>query len=423
VRLCRLLWRELRFRAGNSLLSLLAVAVGVAVATGAVLRLRWQEADTARFLAASQAEADKILADLEEEMREITKNLGFNVLILPNDQNLADFYANDFAAKTMPEDYVHVLARSKIITVQHLLPILQRKMVWEEKQRTVLLIGVHGEVPIQEAPLLTPLTQPVPAGHIVLGYEQHAGEGIRVGDTVTFLGQAYTVHETKAQQGNKDDITVWIPLADMQRRLGLEGRINAILALQCKCAWADVAKIRKEIGGILPGTQVIEFSTQALARAEARNQAAETRQKVIAQQQAGRVALLREQGRHASVLVPLVSVGAMALLASLTYFNARDRRSEVGILRAMGLSRARILAVFLGKAAVLGVGGAVFGLAGGIVLSILLHEGGGLPWTAGLDPLSLGVAGVCAPLLMMLSAWPPSAWAAAQDPAALLHED
>ena len=76
------------------------------------------------------------------------------------------------------------------------------------------------------------------------------------------------------QRGNQDDITLWINLREAQQILGKEGRINAIQALECNCAADRLGQIRDDIGRVLPDTQVIEFSSQALARAEARNRAA-----------------------------------------------------------------------------------------------------------------------------------------------------
>ena len=37
------------------------------------------------------------MAALDDEIRKITKAMGFNINILPSQQNLADFHANDFA--------------------------------------------------------------------------------------------------------------------------------------------------------------------------------------------------------------------------------------------------------------------------------------------------------------------------------------
>jgi len=424
VKLSRLFWRELKFRSLHSILSLLAVSLTVGVIATVQMRLEWRRADTERVLSENKAEVEQVFAKLEDEMRKITKAMGFNVMVLPAEQNLADFYANDFAAKTMPENYVNTLANAGIVTVQHLLPILQKKVFWEEAKSTALLIGVRGEVPFPDTVPKSPLLQPVPKGHIVLGYELHANQGWKQGDQISFQGAEFTIHELKPQKGNKDDITLWIPLEQAQSMFDLEGEINAILALQCKCAWADIAKVREELTKLLPDTQVIEFSSRALARAEARNQAADARKKGLEQENLNRQQILLREERFASTLIPLICLGTMSLLAALTFVNVRDRKSEIGILRAVGLSRAKVLQLFLGKAASLGL----LGMLPGLAVAVLVFSQLGLPesplsWQDGLKPLSLSLIALLAPLLQGIAAWPPAVWAANQDPATILHED
>ena len=70
---------------------------------------------------------------MNDDYRKITKNLGFNVLILPKDQELADLYDKDYAEKMMPESYVDILVNARLITVDHLLPSLQRKQNGQKK--------------------------------------------------------------------------------------------------------------------------------------------------------------------------------------------------------------------------------------------------------------------------------------------------
>jgi len=316
VKLGRLFRRELRFRWGHGLLGLLAVALTVGVVATVQMRLDWERADTTRVLEGNRQEVEDLFDTLEDEMRKITKAMGFNVMVLPAEQNLADFYANDFAAKTMPEEYVPTLANAGIITVQHLIPILQKKVFWDEQNSTTMAIGDRDEVPLADSVPKSPLLQPVPAGGIVLGYEHHANKDWKAGDTIAFQGQEFVIHELKPQRGNKDDITLWIPLDTAQTLFDKEGEINAILALQCKCAWADIAKVRGELVSILPGTQVIEFSGRALARAEARNQAAETKKEVLEQENRNRTELLLGEERFASTLIPLHSLGTMGLCRS-----------------------------------------------------------------------------------------------------------
>ncbi|MCX7826238.1 MAG: hypothetical protein N2689_11870 [Verrucomicrobiae bacterium] len=411
--------KEIRHRRLGFAASVLAVSAAVAVVTGAYTLLALHDRRTETILAEKQRAAEQETAKLEDEMRKITKRLGFNVLILPKDQNLADFYADDYAIKTMPEEYVERLAKSKIITIQHLLPTLQRRLKWPEKERTILLVGVRGEVPLAFGGEKEPILQPVPPGAIVLGSELHKSLGLKKGDTVQLMGRSFKVHQLNPDRGTKDDITAWINLREAQELLNMPGRINSIMALQCRCAWADLAKVRQEVGAILPDTQCIEFASQALTRAEARTRAAETAQAVVTQWKEHRAALRRQIESLAALLVPGIVALAMVIVAALSWLNARQRTAEIGILCALGLKQSDIILIFLGKAVLTGLAGVVPGLLLGFCAP-MAWEGG----ASAVVPLSLIIGPVIAtPLMTVLAAWLPAQAAASQDPAMVLQRD
>ncbi|MCZ6792927.1 MAG: FtsX-like permease family protein, partial [Planctomycetota bacterium] len=105
--------------------------------------------------------------------------------------------------------------------------------------------------------------------------------------------------------------------------------------------------------------------------------------------------------------------------------NARERAPEVGILRTIGLRARDILWVFLGRAAVMGVAGAVLGYLGGIVVGSVW---GNVPLSsedgwALFDPLLLVGVLVLSPLLAVIATWVPALLAAQQDPAVVLRQD
>jgi len=170
----------------------------------------------------------------------------------------------------MPEEYVHLLADSGIVTVRHFLPSLQQKIEWPERKRKIILVGARGEVPNLHKNPVKPLVQPVPPGTISFGYELHRSLDLKVGEKVKLMGKEFTIHACHKERGNKDDITAWIFLAEAQELLDKRGLVNAILALECLCTGDALPLIRKEIAAILPRTQVIERGSRALARAEAR---------------------------------------------------------------------------------------------------------------------------------------------------------
>ncbi|MFZ2641167.1 MAG: hypothetical protein WA117_09245, partial [Verrucomicrobiia bacterium] len=282
----RLIIREILFRKLSFALGVLSVLAAVGCLVGSLTSLRQHDRRTEQIIAAKQAETREKMELLADDYRRITLKLGFNVLILPKDQKLSDLYAEDYASKYMPEEFATRLAKSRVATINHVLPSLQQKVKWPETGRTILLMGVRGEVYLQSA-RQKPLLQPVQAGTIVLGSELHQGLKLKTGDKTRLMGREFTVAKLNDERGTKDDITVWINLAEAQAMLGKEGLINGILALDCTCADARLPLIRAEIEKILPDTQVIEFASQAIARAEARRRASAEAEAAIEREKQG----------------------------------------------------------------------------------------------------------------------------------------
>ena len=422
-----LIFRELLYRRWNSALSVACVAAAVAGFLGALILLRSFDRETEQWVAAKQEALQKQMARMEDEYRKITKRMGFNVLILPKDQDLSDFYAENYADKSMPEAYAERLAASKnIVTVRHVLPLLQQKLEWPEQKRKILLIGVQARKPAtQQRSGEEPLIKPVAPGTAALGYELHHSLGLKAGDTVTFMQKSFKVATLHPERGTIDDITLWIDLSEAQVLLGRQGQINAIAALECECAWADLAKVRKEIQAILPETQVVELAGKALARAEARQEAARNAEEVMKRETRAREDLRRRREDLAAVLVPLVIAVCAVWMGLLAWLNVRERRVEIGTLRALGLRAADVLLIFLGRAAIIGAAGAGAGLIIGVPVAVRISATPGGP----LSGFALVGTGAClgvlvlAPLLAMLASWLPALAATRQDPADVLREE
>ena len=446
MKLAHLILREIASRKISFFASLLAVCASTCCVVASFGLLKDHKYDTEELLRKETRDEEERLkkytlrlAELtrkhEDETRKTMKNLGFNILILPKDQNLADLYAEDFASKYMPEEYVHRLANSKIVTINHLLPSLTQKMTWPEKKRTVILIGVRGEVPLMHKDPKKPLLDAVPKGSAVLGYELHQSLGLSEGDKLTLLGEEFTIHKCYKARGNKDDISIWVDLARVQEMLRKEGKINAILALECNCSADRLPIIRKEIAAILPETQVIERGTRATARAEQRLAARRLAEKTLAteKQRKDETLLDRRQKRDrlyaelqsfTDTLIPLVLAGCALLIGLLAFLNVRERQAEVGILRAIGLRSSQIYFIFLSKALFIGVFGALVGLPLG---HLVATWAGKIPATAQGELLKASadlflLVLVTTPLVTLLASWIPTLLAVQQDPSNTLRE-
>lgn len=398
-----MIWREIAFRKFNFVLALLSVSAAVACLIGTLTLLRTDKAEVA-----------KAGAGLEDAVRKITKGLGFNVIILPEDQDLNEMHLEGSLNKQMPEEYAHRLAESKIVTINHLLPTIMKKLTWPETGLPIVLYGTRGEIPIQHRDPKKPLLDTVPKGTMIIGHHVSQKLGLKEGDETTLLGHKFFLGKVHGERGNIDDATVWINLTEAQELLGMQNLIHAIQALECHCAGDRISQIRVEIAGILPGTQVLERGPPALARAEARDQARQSAEDASKRREA-----------FAAVLAPLIWVGAAVWIGFLMLGNVRERRAEIGILRAIGFRSSQILLLFLGKAFLFGILGTLLGFVVGALAGASLGE-----MTAGWEslqnpevPIHFVLALGLAVALSVFASWIPALSAARQDPALVLQEE
>jgi putative ABC transport system permease protein len=428
MKIRQLVIKEIFHRKFSYSLSVFATLIATASIVGSVLLLRMHDVRTSSILHQKEAELQQRMDKLQDDTRKSMLKLGFNVVILPEDLDLGEWYSDDYSTKYMPESYAERLAQSDIISVRHILPSLQQKIRWPERNRTIILVGTRGEIPTLHQAPKQPMVQPVPPGTVILGYELHKSMNIQVGDPIKILGKPFTVTTCYSERGNKDDITAWIDLDEAQGLLGKQGQINAILALECLCTGNALPVIRKEVAAILPGTQVIERESRALARAEARNQVAEEAVTTLNEEKLGREILRNERERMASILVPVVLLACALWIAVMGFINVRSRREEIGILRAMGVSTKRIFMLFIWKHISTGILGGLCGLVIGstVILSfstpdtgITIAAAGSLQFWIGLAALAV----VGASTLAVVAGWIPAMIAAGQDPAEVLREE
>lgn len=374
----RLLLREIQHRKLSFLLGLVAVAVAVALFVALLTMGRASNIETTRLM----------------------RNLGFNVLILPKETDLADYWAADSAKGDMPEEYVRRLAETPGIAADHYVATLEKKVRW--RARAILLTGVLAERSAIDARKKAPMGYNIPRGTCYVGYAIAHSLGIKRKDTIDLLGKELTIERVLLEAGSKEDIRIYAHLHDVQEILGMSGRINTIQALQCLCS-GTMAELQAEISGVVPGTQIVELRNIAAARSE-------TRQMVE---------------KHVGFIVAAVLAVCATWVGLLSLLNVRERRTEIGILRALGFGSSYIAALFLGRAALIGLLGAVVGFAVGTTLA--LHVGPEMfkltfskvrPAYDLLIPLVF-----VTPLVATLASFLPAMIAVTQDPAVTLTEE
>lgn len=367
----------------------------------------------------------KEITELENGIRKSMKGLGFNIHIYPENQDLAVIYEQGYGEQTMPEEYVETLANSKIVTVNHLLPRLTQMVKWEEKDQSVLLIGVRGEVPIafRGENRKKALIDPVEKGNIVLGYELHNKHELDPGDIVKFMGKEFKVTATHPSRGTVDDITAWMSLSTVQELLQKPSLINGILALECNCESIDrLGEIKKEIGQILPNTKIIEKESKALARAEARNKVKMAGEKQIQNFAMSQKELILNQSITATLFVLIIAALSVGWISYLTFSNVASRSVEIGILGAMGFGGSKLILLIISRAMIMGVFGTLFAFALSFAL-VPAFWGTAIFVSIFADSVNLLVL-TCAPVLLCCcAAWGPAVKGSLKDPALILKNE
>ena len=420
----RLIIKEILHSKFNFGLGLLSVAVAVACLVGSLTLMNIHVMRTQMILENKKIETREKMRTMEEDIKKAMRTLGFNIVILPKDQNLSDWYAEDYGAKYMPEHYVAHLAQSKILTIEHLTPRIRRKVNWPETQWAVILVGLSDGKGSLAEHVHDLAFKPIPRGRIVLGHEVHQGLGLKISDEIRFMGKEFVVDTCRKEMGTEEDMTVWVNLPEAQELLDKEGWINEILAFECRSAWANLPKVRAEITRILPDTQVVEKSSDVLAKIHAYIKVEEEGKAAIEREQENISRMRATWMRFASILGPLIMVISVVWIALLAAGNVRRRQMEIGILRTLGFRSWQILYVFLSRAGLMGLFGGLLGFLAGSCLANNCQEPMSQARTGWIFSFGLfGLAVLGATAIAVAASWIPAMHAARLDPAVTLQEE
>lgn len=337
----------------------------------------------------------------QRETRRVTRDIGFNLRIIPRGTNMEEFYLSNYSDQTMPESSLDKLARMKNFSYNHLVASLQKRFLIEGHR--VLLMGISGEQapPGKKKP---PMIFSVEPGTLHVGFEAARLLGVKKGDAIVLGEKTMRVARAMPEMGTVDDIRVIGLLSDVQEVLGLEGQINEIKAIDCLCMTADKNPqgiLQEQLQQTLPEARVVMQSSIAEARARQRQTSEKYAEFVLA----------------AVLLVAAVWIGALAIV------NVRQRFGEIGLLRSLGYGSQMIGSLVLGRAVLIGLTSALLGYFLGTWLA--------LAWGPEIFPVTakairampslLPWALFVTPLLAAVASLIPAAMAVAQDPAEVLR--
>ncbi len=433
MNLWRLVIQEILHRKTGFLLGLFSITVAMTAWIGAPVLLQAHDRQTERIMTERARATQEEMHRMEDDYRRITRDLGYNVMIVAGDEDLSRLRARGHPEIPMPFEYVERLGTGGVETLNHLLPVLQKRVQWPEHDLEIILSGTPGQYPVtHRVRFLTPdgtayrnpIMETIPPGELVLGHNIAHELDLEVGEKTILRGHPFRVRKINRAEGTSDDIAVWCHLDWMQDELDMQGKINLILALECLCEADALGRITADVNRILPDVQVMEFASLVQARALARNRAAEAHRKAMDAEREHRRDVADSYQRFTSIMRPLVIFASAAWMVFLFLGNVRERTIEIGVLRAIGVGEQTILSVFLVKSLIMGLVGALLGYVAGHALGAWWVDIN--LWSRDfitlLNVRAFLVALVAAPSLCMLAAWVPAIRAIRQDPARILCE-
>ena len=337
----------------------------------------------------------------KRETSRLMRDLGYNVRILPKDAELTSYWAQGFADGAIPEEAVQRFTTADDLSYNHLLAMLTGRV--DFRGASVLLTGLTAEV-APETKKKGSMIFEVEPGTVHLGHA--AAKGATSGEEIELGGHTLTVAAVLSEAGTIDDARAWVHLSDAQKILEMPAVINEIQALECYCADAGVdnlERLREELETIVPEGQVLRMDAVAEVREKQR----------------------RLSEEYFELLLPWILAACAGVVALLTAINVRERRAEIGILRALGHGSGRVASLFLLKAMGIGFDAALAGFAAGSWLAVT-YGPAVFPETAGKiaiewSLLQYSVIGL--PLFAAFSALPSTLGAVFQDPADTLREE
>jgi putative ABC transport system permease protein len=226
--------------------------------------------------------------------------------------------------------------------------------------------------------------------------------GKKVGDELDVAGETFRVIGIYESDSLFESGALTVPLATLQRMMGRQGQVTGFVIQARSPDPASIAELRKRIEASFPG----------VAATPARDHVQRDVQMRLARVMA-----------WATTMIALI-LGSVGMLNTMI-MAVFERTQEIGVLRAIGWRRSRILRLMLGESICLGMLGAALG----IVLAIIGLRALMLAPTArgfidpNLPPMVLVLGLVLGLLLSLLGGIYPAVRAASLDPSeAMRHE-
>jgi len=330
---------------------------------------------------------------------------GANILIVPRASDLSLSYGGitvASAAYDVGEIRLSDLDRLGTIKNARNVSVVAPKLLTAATlhDRTVLMAGVRFEDEIRlKGWWQVQGDWAAASDEVLMGTRVAEEHGLHPGDRVTLAGQELVVAGVLRENGSQDDHIVFADLGLVQSIAGQPDAVN-LVEVAALCTECPIEEMVEQIGHALPQ-----------ARVSAMRQAVTLRMETVGQ--------LSEFALIVSAVV--TAIGAMVVLMTMLGAVA-ERRSEIGLFRAMGFRQRHIGQVILSEALVVSVTGGILGWVAGMGLAVALGPSvsdlaGQVVW----DPWLAAGALIGAVLVGLGGSLYPAARAARVDPSSALR--
>lgn len=231
----------------------------------------------------------------------------------------------------------------------------------------------------------------------VIGTSVAESFGLKPGDVVTVRGEKLAVRGILKETGSRDDVTVFVPLAVVQRLFKTGDKVS-FLAIKVD----DVARTDQHIEAIKSVANVGVVSDRQMLKSV--------------------LSIVGTVGVTMQLVAAVAVLAAAFGIVNTMLTAAYERRREIGILQAIGAGQSTIFSLFLLESAFYGLLGGIAGVAGGVLFSFfaspLLGQNAFMAFVKGNDAAALDLKLMAASILFsvviaLLSGLYP-AWRAAR---------
>ncbi len=362
----RMVARELAVARVSALLSVLGVAVPVGVAVGVWVLGQAHRSGSEQLVKDKEHGTQAMLEALQQDYRAIGGRMPADLLLVSSGADRAAMLTEGVVTATVRADMLDSLAADAQNPFCRLQPRVEG---WGR------VSGYHGPVRIVGIGADTVLSAewtgkgepggvPATAGFAFVGYEICRECSLAAGMRVSVGAVTLTVAECVAQQGSRSDISVRMGLGDAQRALGLDGRLSSIGAV-LRDPSMDAGAVAEAVQTTHAGLQIVWHGATSRARARMGEAARQVSYDVAGTERSAHRTLLLGTSHVLALLLAGAGLCCAAWVGIVTFVNLHRRRAEIGLLTALGMAPSGVAWLFVGRGAVVGLVGAVVGLAVG----------------------------------------------------------